>query len=250
MILLLDIGNTRIKWAQLEGRGLSAQSAAAYTEVRSELFDAVLQDLAKPSRIVVSNVGGEAIAAACTQVFQRRFSLTPEFLVSQSSQAGVTNAYREPAKLGVDRWLAMIAAFAKKRHPVCVVSVGTALTIDVVEGLGKHLGGVIAPGPNLMRETLLRNTSDIAPRMTPAAPAASLFADHTHAAVENGCRYALAALIDRAYRDACDRVSPKPHLLITGGAAAALLPLIEAPYEVVDDLVLQGMAGLVGVDVV
>jgi type III pantothenate kinase len=118
------------------------------------------------------------------------------------------------------------------------------LTIDVVDTAGKHLGGVIAPGPTLMRDSLLRSTSDIAPRMSQDRPNDSLFADHTHAAVVNGCRYALAGLIDTAYRNACERLREAPRLLITGGAAAGLVPLIESAHERVDDLVLRGMAVL------
>lgn len=254
MILLLDIGNTRIKWAELEDGRLGAQAAAAHTEERAQAFERIFAEDATsqhgpirvPSRVVVSNVGGEEVARLCSQACTRRFGLVPEFLVANAKAGGVINAYAEPAKLGVDRWLAMIAGYDIAHAAICVVSVGTALTIDVVDEAGNHLGGIIAPGLNLMRDSLLRNTSEIGPRMGQDRVGDSLFATHTQAAVINGCRYALAALIDKAYRSAYERLQITPRLLITGGGAAGLVPLIESASETVDDLVLRGMAVVLG----
>jgi type III pantothenate kinase len=249
MILVLDIGNTRIKWARLEGGQLSAQSAVAHTEdpqaAIHRLLDAAVVGDEIPRRIVASNVGGEHVAKLCAQTCARRFGLEPEFLEACRTRAGVTNAYLEPAKLGVDRWLAMIGGFSLVRGSVCVVSVGTALTIDVVDATGRHLGGVIAPGPTLMRESLLRNTSEIATRMREEKASASLLANHTQAAVVNGCEHALAALIERVYREALDRVDESPKLLLTGGAVASLVSLIGPAHEIVEDLVLRGIAAVI-----
>lgn len=246
MILLLDIGNTRIKWAKLDGQRLSAQSAAVHTgqadDAISHVLEAAVAEGHVPTRIVVSNVGGDQIANLCTSACIKRFGLAPEFLKASRTGAGVTNAYLEPAKLGVDRWLAMIGAFSIARGAVCVVSVGTALTIDVVDAAGQHLGGVIAPGPTLMREALLRNTSDIAPRMREDSAGEWILANHTQAAVTNGCQHALAALVDRVLREAHRRMEQTPKVLFTGGALLSLVSLVEPPHEVVEDLVLRGMA--------
>ena len=242
MILLIDIGNTRIKWAQLEHGILGAQAAAAHGEDRVQVFERMTRDELSPERILVSNVGGAEIADLCTRSFEHRFGITPQFIQSAKQAAGLTNAYREPAKLGVDRWLAMIAAHRIKRAAVCVVSVGTAMTIDGVDAEGQHLGGIIVPGPNLMISSLLKNTSDIAPRMMQAELKHTVFADHTMGAVHQGCTHALAALIERAWRAMSAEVGAAPQLLVTGGAAADVLPLIDVPYEQLDDLVLRGLA--------
>jgi len=162
MILLIDIGNTRIKWAELEAGQLSPQRALAHSTVdHRKLFEDMLGSLSSPERVLIANVGGRAIEAACIGAIRERWTVEPEVIVSSAQAAGVTNAYREPHKLGVDRWLAVIAAHARVNGPACVVGVGTAMTIDGVDGSGRHLGGAIVPGPQLMIESLLKGTSDI-----------------------------------------------------------------------------------------
>lgn len=242
MILLIDIGNTRAKWAQLEQGALGVHGAAAHGEDRLTVFERIARDSGRPERVLVSNVGGAEIGELCSRAFNQHLGITPEYVQSAKHAVGVTNAYQEPAKLGVDRWLAMIAAHHIKRAAVCVVSVGTAMTIDGVDAKGQHLGGVIVPGPNLMISSLLKNTSDIAPRMSPAEIKRTVFADHTLGAVYQGCAHALAALIDRAWHEMSVHIESEPKLLITGGAAAELMPLIKAPFEQLDDLVLRGLA--------
>ena len=242
MILLIDIGNTRIKWAQLDKGALGAQAAAAHGEDRVRVFERIARDARAPERILVSNVGGLEIGELCARVFEQHLKMTPDFVESAKRAMGVTNAYRDHLKLGVDRWLAMIAAHHIKRSAVCVVSVGTAMTIDGVDASGQHLGGVIVPGPNLMISSLLKNTSDIAHRMSPAELKRTVFADHTLGAVYQGCTHALAALIERVWQEMCAHIGSEPLLLATGGAAAELLPLIKIPSEQLDDLVLRGLA--------
>jgi type III pantothenate kinase len=244
MILLIDIGNTRIKWAQLEQGALGAQAAAAHGEDRVHVFERIARETRAPERILVSNVGGAETGELCARVFEQNLEISPYFVRSAKHAMGVTNAYQDPAKLGVDRWLAMIAAHQTKRAAVCVVSVGTAMTIDGVDASGQHLGGVIVPGPNLMISSLLKNTSDIASRMSAAELKRTVFADHTLGAVYQGCAHALAALIDRAWQEMSVQIGAKPQLLVTGGAAAEVLPLIQLSHEKVDDLVLRGLAML------
>ena len=135
MILLLDIGNTRIKWATLVDQRLGQQFAVVHTgqpaSAIDQVFDAAIADRRALTRVVVSNVGGDAIETLCSNACNQRFGFAPEFLRASRASAGVTSAYLEPAKLGVDRWFAMIGGFSIVRGTVCVVSVGTAMTIDV-----------------------------------------------------------------------------------------------------------------------
>jgi type III pantothenate kinase len=245
MILLLDIGNTRIKWATLSDAGVGPQHAQPYRGWdREDLIGNVLHTVAQPERVIVANVGGAIIGQLVSKSTQDVWNVTPEFIVSTAQDGGVTSAYPDPQKLGVDRWVAVIAAHALRSGSACVVSVGTAMTIDGVDAAGRHLGGLIVPGPDLMVTSLLHSTSDIAARAREGTTSDSLFADNTLGAIHQGAVHALAALVERTHRAMSERLGETPALLLTGGAVARLQPLVSLPCKVMPDLVLQGLAVL------
>lgn len=243
MTLLVDIGNTRIKWATLSGGVLGAQSAASHAAWgRDEVNNTVLTQSPPPQRVVVANVGGSRIGELLREAVRSAWNIEVQFVHSTSQAGDVRNAYPEPAKLGVDRWMAMIGARAMERAPACIVSVGTAMTIDALDGDGRHLGGVIVPGPDLMVTSLLRNTSEIATRAAQGNIGADVFADNTLGAIRQGAVNALAALVERAVQSMLARISTRPVLFLTGGASASLEGLLQYPYRHVPDLVLRGLA--------
>jgi type III pantothenate kinase len=182
----------------------------------------------------------EVVRTAVAQEWQ----IEPQFVVSTTAAGGVRNAYPQPAKLGVDRWLAMIGAHALERGAVCIVSVGTAMTIDGLAADGRHLGGVIVPGPDLMVGSLLNNTSDIARRAQQGDTTEGLFADNTLGAIRQGADQALAALVERAVGITRRTLNETPALLVTGGASDRVEKLLTLPYRSVPDLVLRGLAVL------
>jgi len=245
MTLLIDIGNTRIKWALLSGQRLGHQNAASYAGWDSAQLQAqLLNSMIKPARVMVANVGGEAIGALLDASVKTTWALAPEFVHSTSRAAGVTTGYLDPAKLGVDRWLAVIAAHNLEHRTTCVVSVGTAMTVDGVDASGQHLGGIIVPGPELMISSLYRNTSDIAVRARDGEDGTALFADNTQGAVYQGATHALAAVVERAYQDMTARFGESPALLVTGGASSRITGALRVPFRLVPDLVLRGLAEL------
>jgi type III pantothenate kinase len=245
LILLVDIGNSRVKWAVLAEGALTPQRAAAHAgwsvgDWRREL-------LAHPGirRVVAATVAGGASAELLRQAVRTQLGCEVEFVTTSGAAAGVRNAYPDPRLLGVDRWLAVIAAHDVTHEPCCVVDVGTAATIDAVTGDGQHLGGCIVPGPALMVSSLLQGTSDLeAHASSSVSVAGSLFASNTRDAIERGCVVALAALADRAAQDLERMVGAVPTLLFTGGAASLVAPYVRTPARLVPDLVLQGLAVL------
>lgn len=243
MILLLDIGNTRIKWATLGDRGMGSQNAEPHAQWDAPQFSStVLAGLPKPERVLVSNVGGQRIGDLVRDCVRARWNVDAEFVVSSDAACGVRNSYGVPANLGVDRWLGMIAAHARAQQLTCVVGVGTAMTIDGVDASGQHLGGLIVPGPDLMIGSLLRNTSDIAQRAKQGSRSDELFADNTLGAIHQGTGHALAALVQRSMNFLRHQSGSEPTLLLTGGAATVIERLIGERFEVIPDLVLRGLA--------
>ena len=245
MALLIDIGNTRIKWARFEDGVLQPQSAAPHADwVLDKLVDTILRQGTRADRVLVSNVAGPRMAEVVRAGVAQTWQLEAEFITSTPLAGGIRNAYPQPAKLGVDRWLAMIGAHALERGAVCIVSVGTAMTIDGIAGDGRHLGGVIVPGPDLMVTSLLKNTSDIAQRAQQGATSDGLFADNTLGAIRQGADHALAALVERAVGVMRRTLNEAPKLLVTGGASDRVEKALGLPHRAVPDLVLQGLAVL------
>jgi type III pantothenate kinase len=245
MTLLIDIGNTRIKWARFEDGVLQPQSASPHADWKAEAcVETVLRRGNRSDRVLVSNVAGPRMADVVRTAVTQTWQIEAEFVTSTPIAGGVRNAYPQPAKLGVDRWLAMIGAHALERGAVCIVSVGTAMTIDGVAADGRHLGGVIVPGPDLMITSLLKNTSDIAQRALQGVAGDGLFADNTLGAIRQGAEHALAALIERTVGVMRRTLNETPKLLVTGGASDRIEKAIGLPYRAVPDLVLQGLAVL------
>jgi len=247
MLLLIDIGNTRIKWARFDERGMGPQFAAVHANWTPDDFvQHILNSGARAERVLIANVGGKRMGELAQAAITTTWQIEPRFVHSPAAQAGIRNAYPDPAKLGVDRWLGLLGGRALEPRPLCVVSVGTAMTIDGLDAGGQHLGGVIVPGPELMVSSLLKNTSDIAQRAAGGQARDALFADNTLGAIQQGAIQALAALVERALQTLEQQLGEPPVLLLTGGAAAQIQGAIRSAAREVPDLVLRGLAEVAG----
>ena len=243
MILLVDVGNTRVKWATLAGGRQSPQRAAAYAQWSAAEWQRELFGGARVEHVVATTVAGSDSRVTLEAAARQAGTTNVVFVTSTAVMAGVRNAYPEPSLLGVDRWVAVIGAYHLAHGACCVVDVGTAATIDTVDASGQHLGGFIVPGPQMMVRSLHAGTSNLA-ACTAASPAGGtdLFADNTRDAIERGCRIAVAALVDRTHAELAQRTQSMPRLFCTGGGASEVLPYIRASSETVPDLVLRGLA--------
>lgn len=246
MKLLLDIGNTRIKWAVQTDRGLDEQQAIAHAGLSiAQLGTQVFAPCGQVTQVLVSNVAGPAMAEQVRQAARDCWQLEPQFVIATASTSAdgrvLRNAYAEPAKLGSDRWLGMLAAHVLQADAALVVSVGTAMTLDALTADGRHLGGMIVPGPDLMMSSLMHNTSDIAVRAQQGEQGEAFFADNTLGCVYQGAIHAAVALIEAAHAKLSALASPA-RLIMTGGAAPQLQQHLSVPAQWLPDLVLRGLA--------
>jgi len=246
MKLLVDIGNSRVKWATLDGARLGEQQAASYSAWTQHDWRRSLFAVPGIDEVIVASVS-EAPSAALDSAAELAIGRRATFVATSEQAAGVRNAYREPRLLGVDRWLAIIAGHAATGGDCCVADIGTATTFDAVTASGEHLGGFIIPGPRLMVHSLHGGTADLAGRSAASGSAGGApLADNTRDAIERGCRLAVAALVDRGVADVEARLGTRAGLLLTGGAAATVMPLLRSRATLVPDLVLRGLAVLDG----
>ena len=246
--LLVDIGNTRIKWARFDGDRIGRQHAAVHSDWSVEDYARhVIGSGRDLGRIVVASVASPRVNKKLATAARRTGVAAPEFVASRRTAGGVTVGYLEPWRLGVDRFVAAIGAHHLfKKKAVCVIGVGTAMTIDLVGPDGRHWGGAIIPAPGLMVDTLLKNTNGIRRRAQGGAAGRGngLFGHSTRAGILQGSRYAAAAIIDRAAAEARDLLGRTPVVVLTGGEAPAVQPLVRSTSVSVPDLVLKGLAVL------
>jgi type III pantothenate kinase len=244
MILVIDVGNTRLKWAWLTSTGLSDQQAVVHRDAKPGIWTTALFDAGqKPQRVLVSNVAGPKMAKTLTRLTKKTFRLDVEFITASPDFQGLKNGYLDPRLLGADRWLALIGAWTKVRTALCVVDAGTAVKVDSVDATGQHLGGLIVPGIHMMRESLMSKTSDIADAVMHSTPSlAGVLANNTIGAVSRGAVFALAGMADRAAEIIEQSTGTKPKLFITGGDAGMITGTMRSQGEIVPDLVLQGLA--------
>jgi type III pantothenate kinase len=247
MWLLIDVGNTRVKWTRLVNGQTGKHRAAANAGWTAEQYARRVIGRgwgAGGGRIIVSSVAAPQVRRMLVAAARKSGAPVPEFVTSQRSAAGITTEYLEPWRLGVDRFVGAIGAHhLASGQPVCVVNVGTAMTLDLVDGKGVHRGGAIIPGPLLMVNSLLTGTSGIRRRAAGGRSGlASLFARTTRTAIGQGSLYAAASVVDRAVEEARAQLGARPLVLLSGGGSAAIKPLIRNTAISLPDLVLHGLA--------
>lgn len=240
MWLLIDLGNTSIKWGRLIAGALHGTASTRHRGVGLQVvLERNWRSLERPERILAANVSGPGAALELARWTERRWGIEVSFVSTRAAACGVSNGYRRPERLGVDRWLALIAAHARHPSGSCVVDCGTAITIDALGEGGRHLGGLIAPGLQMMRRALIEGTAGI--DVLPAEPEGILARD-TPEAVAGGTLLAAVALVERVLRTLRGRLGAGLPLLLTGGDAERLHPLLEVEAELHADLVLRGLA--------
>ncbi|MDO6461919.1 type III pantothenate kinase [Granulosicoccaceae sp. 1_MG-2023] len=245
MKLLIDVGNTRIKSATLDKTGLTPLPAALWRDETEPqgLFPGLWQTL-QPQSVLISNVGGAQIGGHLQTWANAQWpEVAVEFVSVSGALGGLRCAYPKPQSLGVDRWVAIRGARARyPAAPVLVLDVGTAATCDLLLADGTHRGGAIFPGINTMRRALAGDTANL---NVPAGQRVTAFADNTRDAIAGGTAYALAGALDRFAAEAQHCCGADDlQILLTGGEAEAVLPLLQTPLCHVPDLVLEGLAAI------
>ena len=234
-LLAIDAGNTRIKWGVHDGSRWHTLGAVRTGEAH-RLVDQ-WREGPTAQHAIASNVAGDetrmAIENACA-----RTGIPLQLVRSQKEQLGVTSAYEDPAQLGADRWAALVAAHAALAGHKLVVVVGTALTIDALTADGQFLGGLIVPGPALMRRSLDRGTAAL--RLTEGE--VRDFPRRTPDAITTGALQASAGAVERLARGMAAHGTPPAAIVLSGGAARELAPHLHIPPAIHENLVLDGLA--------
>lgn len=240
-MLLFDVGNSRVKWGVLGAAGLEKTGGISHDALREKGFDALTRRLPRDADgALACNVAGTEFGTRLARVVGIHIRGDLRFAKSERRCLGLTNGYTRPRSLGVDRWVALVAAWAEFGRALCVVDAGTAVTIDAVDGEGLHLGGHILPGLDLMAAALDRDTSEVG-RAVRRQAGGGEFGNTTRRAVAAGTTAAVCGAVDRAVRTLRSK-GLRPRIVLTGGDASRILPLLGKDVRQRPTLVLDGLA--------
>ncbi|MBM2767370.1 type III pantothenate kinase [Burkholderia anthina] len=247
--LLIDAGNSRIKWALADAQRTLVDTGA-FSHTRDGGADPDWSSLPRPRGAWISNVAGADVAARLDALLDARWPSLPRTTIrSRPVQCGVTNGYTTPEQLGSDRWAGLIGARAAfPDEHVLIATFGTATTLEALRADGRFTGGLIAPGWALMMRALGTHTAqlptlttDIASGLLAGAQAEPFQVD-TPRSLSAGCLYAQAGLIERAWRDLAEAWQAPVRLVLAGGAADDVARALPLPHTRHDALILSGLA--------
>ena len=240
MLLVIDIGNTRTKWALADDSGkLSAMEICLNADLAKANFPS-----AQAQSAIIANVAGEAMARQITQLLQ---PLELHFITASAQASGVKNSYQNT--LGADRWAALVAAWHHTKHATVVVNAGTAITIDCIGKDGAFLGGTIMPGLRLMHESLSKNTAQLSVQDVDVSNFGADFPANTQEGITTGCLNAVAGAIHLMQKRLEKHSGWLPKLIISGGDAPNIAKALNTPILnistkqviITENLVLQGL---------
>lgn len=230
-VLLVDIGNTAIKWcAEIDGNVSAVTRCARSPET---LVDSLAGMATNVAKVVIASVAGQQFEQQLTAALNRVTKASVDIVRAEAATGPLRNSYAEPERMGADRWLAMLGAFEPGAGPICVVDAGTAITIDLVDASGGHQGGYILPGIGMMTTALLSNTDRI--RFSDNAPTTLLPGQSTAACVSAGVWAAGFGAIEQVVLQ-----YPQHRIMVAGGDGPALMALgldgVSCPHLIFDGL--------------
>jgi type III pantothenate kinase len=245
--LALDVGNTRLKWALYERPHPDATvlaHGAEFLENIDRLSEGPWSQLPVPDRMLGCVVAGDAIKRRVQEQMEL-WDVSAQWVVPSAQEAGLINGYDFPSRLGSDRWVAMIGA--RKRmlargpaRPLVVVMVGTAVTVEAIDAEGRFLGGLILPGHGIMLRALESGTAGLHVPTGEVTP----FPTNTSDALTSGGTYAIAGACERMVQHLRERTGEEPMCVMTGGAGWKMAPSMSVQFELVDNLIFDGLLAL------
>ena len=243
MILTVDIGNSRIKWALWQTEIIVARGVAAHEGDKSaSSLDKLLSNVEKPSCVFAVCVAGDEMQQALSEWVRQHWQLNVEYLKTQKQYKNIINAYQNPEQHGADRWAAVVAGHQSfPDYPVCVISAGTAITFDLIDKSGRHLGGYILPSYATMHAALLADTANVVSTFNGQSAEDSI-PDNTDDAVNQGLHKLLQAGIRELCQFSQATMGESMQIVITGGSAKMIMNYSGLPVmHHKPDLVMQGL---------
>ena len=247
--LAVDVGNTRLKWALFESPkpGAAVQAhGVEFLENIDKMADTAWSKLPRPDRMLGCAVAADTVRRRVEEQMEELWDVPAHWVVASAAEAGITNGYDHPTRLGADRWVAMIGAWHRMlacgpRRPLVVVMVGTAVTVEAIDERGRFLGGFILPGHGIMLRALESGTAGL---YVPTGDVRE-FPTNTSDALTSGGTYAIAGAVERMVQHVRRRCAAEPACFMTGGAGWKMAPHMSVQFELVDSMIFDGLLEIV-----
>ena len=242
--MAIDVGNTRLKWTLYDRPAAGARmlaQGAEFLEQIDRLGEVVWSQIPEPTTMLGCIVAATAVKHRVQEQMEQ-WNVEPRWVVASEAEAGLVNGYDFPARLGADRWVAMIGA----RHhmlrrgpprPVLLVMVGTAVTVEAIDQHGRFVGGLILPGHGIMLRALESGTAGL---HVPTGDVVE-FPTNTSDALTSGGTFAIAGACERMFQHLFKRCAAEPLCLMTGGAGWKMLPAMTRPFELIESMIFDGL---------
>jgi type III pantothenate kinase len=242
--LAIDVGNTRLKWAlypSAKGNAVPMAQGAEFLDNIEKLSEGAWANLPAPTQMLGCIVAGDAVKRRVQEQMEI-WDVAPQWVVSSASEAGLTNGYDHPTRLGADRWVAMIGAWHRglaqgPAGPMVVVMVGTAVTVEAIDASGKFLGGIILPGHGIMLRALESGTAGL---HVPTGHVRE-FPTNTSDALTSGGTFAIAGAVECMVKHVRTHCAAEPKCFMTGGAGWKMAPSMSVPFELAENLIFDGL---------
>ncbi len=242
MNLLIDLGNSRLKWAWSDDTLWQKGAITIDRNSASVLMATMGEPHGTPQKVGIVSVTSQELFNGVRDFIEHRWNAEIIVVESVLEQAGVSNGYSNPEQLGNDRWAGLVAARAETSSPVCVIGCGTAVTVDAMTDRGEFIGGTIFPGLELLRQSLRHGTDGI--ECTHGSDR-SCQATSTEDAVMSGTLFGLAGAINKIVAEHHRVLGAHCVNILTGGTGEVIAPLLDFPVQSIPDLVLQGVRQIV-----
>ncbi len=242
--MAIDVGNTRLKWTLYDRPAAGARmlaQGAEFLEQIDRLGEVVWSQIPEPTTMLGCIVAATAVKHRVQEQMEQ-WNVEPRWVVASEAEAGLVNGYDFPARLGADRWVAMIGA----RHhmlrrgpprPILLVMVGTAVTVEAIDQHGRFVGGLILPGHGIMLRALESGTAGL---HVPTGDVVE-FPTNTSDALTSGGTFAIAGACERMFQHLFKRCAAEPLCLMTGGAGWKMLPAMTRPFELIESMIFDGL---------
>ncbi|MFL6692411.1 MAG: type III pantothenate kinase [Ramlibacter sp.] len=246
--LAIDIGNTRLKWALYEAPVPGATvlaHGAEFLEQIDTLAEGPWAGLCAPQRMLGCTVAADAVRRRAEAQLEEVWDVAAQWVYASPAEAGMTNGYDQPARLGADRWVAMIGARHRmlasgQPRPMVVVMIGTAVTVEAVDVSGRFIGGFILPGHGIMLRALEQGTAGL---HVPTGDVRE-FPTNTSDGLTSGGTFAIAGAVERMVQHVRIHCRAEPACFVTGGAGWKMAPHMSVAFELVESLIFDGLLAI------